>query len=509
MHSRAQKTASAIRSAESADDLVPAVLAGYRIVRRLPDRLGRRVLVALHDDPAHGRLPVTITTYTSSDGGGGADGAVSTLERLAAPSIPAVLDVVMDRSTGAAAVVTEFTGDTLASVVSAGAKLSAGEVVTIAAPIYSALLGLHDRGVAHGRMSMGTIGIGVAGRPLLLGCEQSRALSTDRRERDREAGADLTALADVVLTLADAVDDRSARERVVLAAGAIRSGGTTPFSASSRTAGECRLFEVAEARPLSFTGGEQGSGLEALPSPDRATAALVSRASRRVRPTTERRALRATAALRAASTWVRTRAAALPLPPTLARVRKPLVLGASLTAILVSVVLLALPAQDSDAQMGTPSGEEADSRESAAVEHLQAAPTAENAARPAEGDGPAEDGPPATRASPEDAIAGTRAALDAISRCSGTAGEDAACWEAALEPGSALATDVRSNTADPAAVLPPALLRPVGAVELEPREEYGDAVVVVISPVDGSTTPASVLMVRTEAGWRMRDVLPD
>jgi hypothetical protein len=72
-----------------------------------------------------------------------------------------------------------------------------------------------------------------------------------------------------------------------------------------------------------------------------------------------------------------------------------------------------------------------------------------------------------------------------------------------VEPDTALLAEL-SASEDPLSALPAALALPVDTVEIAPRDDYGDLRVVLVTPID-ETRPASVLMIRTEAGWRVRD----
>jgi hypothetical protein len=115
---------------------------------------------------------------------------------------------------------------------------------------------------------------------------------------------------------------------------------------------------------------------------------------------------------------------------------------------------------------------------------------------------PAAEPPPDGSARPVDgdAVAATRGALDAVAGCA--ADRSAECWGRAIEPGSDLLDAV---TAHGTSELPTAFLLPAEAVDIVEREDFGDARLVSLTPSDG-TKPASVLMVRTEAGWRIREV---
>jgi hypothetical protein len=73
------------------------------------------------------------------------------------------------------------------------------------------------------------------------------------------------------------------------------------------------------------------------------------------------------------------------------------------------------------------------------------------------------------------------------------------CLAAVDQPGSPLlAADIELAAAGASLATAPALSR------LSLSEALGDAAIVAIAPSDETTKPASVLVIRTEAGWRLR-----
>lgn len=454
---------------------------------------------------------MTIVSFDGAGAGGRAMRLVQRLEHLAGESIPRVLDVGVDDNADPVVVI-DFCGDAVASVLAAGVRLEAGELVTLAAPILAALFGLHDRGFAHGAVSCASIAVGANGRPLLLGCEAAIPIGVDgdRRDRDRRAGEDIRAFADLVDDLAEAVTDVDGRDRARRAADAFRSAADAPFSAAERSAAEVRLFEIAEPRPLTLV------TRPVLADEDRTfgAARILTRApgerrrdrSRAREGGTDRRAV---ATLRQAVGgrvhrfvdagvdrvglfWGRASG----------RRRRILAAGAS-GAALALVLVLVIPTGD------TTEGRTATAHASGTA---MRSPTAlASASTPSLDSTPSPDPSPSREAggrktsdadprADDDAVAGTRAAVDVITACLVESVEG--CWDEAFEPHSEILSRV---TADPSVALPSALHRPSEGLEITEREDFGDARLVALTPTD-ETTPASVLVVRTEAGWRIREV---
>ncbi len=474
------------------------------MLRRGQDRHGGHVRQGIRDDDER-RTPVSIVTFDEPVAEERSTALIAMLEALAAPGVPRVLDVVMED--GRPAVVLEFCGDSVAGILASGVDVTAGEVVTLVAPILAAVTSLHDRGYAHGRVSVGGIAVGVGGRPLLLGCEDAEPLPAGGRTRDRDAaaGEDIRALGEVVAELAEAVADPVARARVDAAAAAIRLGGPTPFSQAFRAAIEVRLFEIAEPQPLTFTGRATADADAREPTAPARQRPRSHGSTRRATPLT-RRIAAGISAVRSLGPWAARLGQRMPR-----RRRGPLlVAGAIVTATVVMLVVL-------------PSGERESSERGPAERSIGSTPPDPGSARvPApEAAGsvePLEDGGAASTMSstgdeqdpvettdPDDPVAGARAALDRLAGCASTPSQQ--CWGSVFEPGSPLLSEAAAPGGGLPG-LPPALRIPVDGLDVAERETYGDARVVVLTPADG-TEPASVLMIRTEAGWRIREAFGD
>ncbi|RWZ51653.1 hypothetical protein ELQ90_06005 [Labedella phragmitis] len=517
------------------------LVAGYRVLRRSGDRHGGHVRTAALEAAGGGlgdaasRTVVSIVTFDTAVAEERSMRLIDRLERLAAPGVPRVLDVVVEDG-GGPAVVLEFCGDSIASILAGGAEITAGEVVTLVAPILTALVTLHDRGFAHGDVSIASIAVGGRGRPLLVGCERAVELPDEHAQAREVAADDLRRLADSLTELSREVRDPKARARVVASAAAIRSGAVTPFSPAFRAAAEVRLFEIAEPSPLAFSATEERELLDAetIPplvrsagalrprSPERrsglldAAGGLIARVRGRLesRARVERRhpsdredragqGGRVDKGGRGDQGDRTGRHRGLGLRgrresgqgSARSRRRGPLIVGAAIVGVTIAF-LVVVPAWESARSTGATDDAAATRARQASSDPASGFP-APSASQTSTA-GPASSG----RAEPaDDAVVGARAALDAIASCA--AASDDSCWRSVIEPDTALLEEV-SASKDPLSALPAALALPVDAVEITPRDDYGDLRVVLVAPVD-ETRPASVLMIRTEAGWRVRD----
>lgn len=107
----------------------------------------------------------------------------------------------------------------------------------------------------------------------------------------------------------------------------------------------------------------------------------------------------------------------------------------------------------------------------------------------------------------DDPVAAARAVLDARHACFAAAGGSPSCLSGVLEPGSPLLTQeaAAGGTAKAAAA------RDFTGARLTLGERWGDAALVSVAPDPARTPesePASLLLVRSEAGWRLRAVFP-
>ncbi|RWZ61452.1 hypothetical protein ELQ92_10700 [Labedella populi] len=493
------------------------LVAGYRTIRRAADRHGGRVRTgrsagspsesgptgegAPGSDREAAPTAVSLVTFDEHVADENAMRLIEMLDMLAGPAIPRIIDVADDESDGPV-VVLEFCGESVASLLAAGTEITAGEVVTLVVPILSAVLSLHDRGFAHGDLSVASIAIGAGGRPLLLGVERAVELVGAGRDRERSAADDIRRIADVLADLAPAVRDPSRRRRVDEVAEAIRSGAGAPFSSAFRATAEVRLFEIAEPSPLVLSSAHDHDVRSGeRPSPpvvreERRRRARVDEPGQGVVVTVVRLAAAARDRLGAIRVWFGLGSAA-------PRRRGPLVVG--LVIVVGTVLALILVPRGHESRSVDVTGSPAAATSATVGAHPPRADTSSDDTSSddtSSDDTPSDETPSgAGDASSEDVVAGARAVVDGIAACAVSAADD--CWASVIESGTALSGELAASE-DPLGSLPDALALPVEAVELRARDDYGDARVVLITPIDG-TRPASVLMIRTEAGWRLRD----
>ncbi|MFT4124517.1 MAG: protein kinase, partial [Microbacteriaceae bacterium] len=141
-----------------------ALIAGYRPLRRLGS--GARCDVELGRDPGDGRLVALKVLRSAAD----ADRFGAGVEALAAvrhPHLVALLDVGETDDGRGVAVLERLGPLSLATLLADRGALTAGEAVTVLAPVAAAVQQLHDAGVSHGAIGPAAVLFRADGAPAL------------------------------------------------------------------------------------------------------------------------------------------------------------------------------------------------------------------------------------------------------------------------------------------------------------------------------------------------------
>ena len=467
------------------------------IVRDLP---GIRVVRPLGRDPHRERWLVQLAGEQPTPAvlarACGAQGArllrveAVALHRGRGPGVVSLIDVVDDPG-GAAVLRAHCVGPVLSAVLAERERWDAGEVVTAFRPVIQAIDRLHLAGVAHGGLSAAEIVVAESGGVLVdlghaelfePGSPEAVLVRLDAVGRDRDA---VRALATDLLrrvvgsraraahSLADAVEQLDSAQLVrVLLDG---------------------LDDLAAPMPLALRDPQPPT--PPVSAPQAARLMPVVRAAGDEQPIETRAAdWRAAAATKLAS--VRARADALP-----AGRRRMLVAGGA--AVTAAAVLLALPTAG-----------EAEGPRSPLVPGAPGTASAGPVDDDAAHDGAAHDGPARGEATElsdpdssaagaaiagDDPLAATIALLGRRSACFGEL--SLLCLEGVNQQGSS------ASSADRAAMQTlrdGQEARYASAEAVDPRliERLGNSALVEVGP---ETAPASLLLMRSEAGWRIRD----
>jgi hypothetical protein len=555
-----RRPAEATSGGSDAIDVVPAssarpapgdTVGGYRLVRRLgAGDTGEVFLgVATTGPDGAGREAVAVKVLHPLAPDELLAREVEALARLEHPHLERLLDVALDPTGRPCLILERLTGGSLSSLLGSGRPPSAGEAVTVLAPIASALDAMHAAGVVHTAIRLRSIRFRDSGAPVLRGFGRASLVTPD------EPPARLALLPGV---LTDRSDLASVVSAVLEGAGVALPGPELDVEADAfgeRLAE--RLFDLAEPRPVHLQ-RSRAAGEAEVPSRASVRTAAVPR-SRPPRPpvTTgmtdgprpRRRHVASTEAVAPpASTSARSsrsagrstgerervtvgellgRGAAVVWEHARGVRRRYWVVAATVVTTLV-VAVAVVPSGDGRTADGAggggpsadgPGGDDGAPTPSSRGGGLQPA-TEESTTHPSPGDGPgasapeAEPGPDAdggtttdgtddpTRS--DDPLVALPALLEQRDRC--VRDLSVLCLDLVDQPGSAaLLRDTELvRSVQEGGELPDGAAVVLGTPTLV--ERLGDSALVDLGAGPHSTT-ASTLMMRGEAGWRIRDYL--
>ena len=489
-HRDPESDGTAAASAEPTDDR--NTIAGYRVVRRLGTGELADVYLGVPSVREQGvtRAPVALKIFRSEASGAAIERDFRVLTEGAGARFAALIDVATLSDGRVCFVQEHLTGIRLSRWLGEGSLLEPGEAVTILAPVAAALAELLDLGYLHDGPGQRTVRFDARGRPVLTGLGRLRDLPPPGPTRSRATEEAADRFAAFALGVLDRVGPAL-----------VGAGGPTPAAwLASETPRlpfrglldefEHRLFNWAAAAAVQLesraTQMEQGRKWDASESVRRillrgGSPGMVSTSgpARRLRPLS---AVRPVAQARDR------------LAGALRGHRRPLLVG-WLVAVAVVVLLLTFLNPPDSPGGGT---------ETVDVRSPTSAPTAPPRAPPraddAEGDGADLEGDEPVRAvqvllrrRAGCLVAASVACLDGVDQAGSVAlAADAEAIRTAQQSGSAVVPASDGNGGDPA------LLERSGDVAL--------VGVVLRGGQPGKRKPASVLVVKGEAGWRIRQV---
>jgi hypothetical protein len=440
-------------------------LAGYRLVRKLG--AGSRADVFLG---AGQTGTVAIKVFRSDVAAESIGIELDVLVRLDSPHLVRLVDVASTENETPILILDRVQRGSVAAFLRDRDTIERGEVVTLMAPLTSALPGLHGRGVGHGRIGASNVHLGASGEPVLLGFGHCDLFARDGSiaaiDAEPAAARDREALAALSIALLSRVRDAATDAGVIRLIEWI-DAASREYEFVERL--ESQLFDFAD--PVAIEFGSRAATTTGIPARFGMTDRIPSLPEPVAAPATNLPVGilgRLDALLRDNPADVlRTRAFAFAKG-----IRKPFWVAAGAVLLALVLALALLPHGSSPQPLP------------AAATPTSAAPVATTPALP--------DDP--RLALPLLLAARTRCirslsvlCLDGVDDQSSSAyGADAALIEQ-LQGGSEI-----PKSAIIAAVAPSLV------------ETLGDSAILALGP---KSNPASVLMIRTEAGWRIRGYL--
>ncbi len=478
------------------------MIGGYRIVRRLG--AGSRSEVYLgHSEAAGGRAAevVAIKVFRTGVPEESINREISALSRLAHPHVVRLIDLATGPDDTACLVLQRAAQGGLPGLMADRRMLEPGEAVTILAPLVAAVDAMHRQGVVHGNVAPRAIFFDDCGSPMLASfgravCFAASGVGTSEAALDDNQG--VAADRAGVFALVSALMGRLSR------ASSERDGFTAWFGEQvpgrvSLPELERRLFELADPTAVAFPDLSPGEkGVVAVPSRLGPATAVAPDASEPARAAPELPWLSSLPPDIVAWLSRQRVAVAKGVRPQVSAVRSNLASvrrrvwvfgGVGLTAIMTAMVVAGLPVQDPSAVTAH--------REAASPTTTPPVPVV-----PAAVDG-------------DDPLPAARELLRLRARC--LADLSILCLEAVHAPDSAAwrGDAARIQSVQDGGELTP---DPFGAdAGVHVVDRMGQTVLLAVAAADvpagaasePSTTnaTASALMIRTEAGWRLRSLL--
>jgi serine/threonine protein kinase len=489
-------------------------LAGYRVVRKLG--AGERAVVylghSLGSDDAEPSAALKVFGADVEDSSIAAE--VAALSAARSAHVVRLVDVAAGTGEPRCLVLERLSGGSLSALLRERASVRAGEAVTILASVARGLEDLHRAGFAHGRVTLATVMFTETGRPVLIGLGHAVVAGEPSNASDY---GQLGIIAQALLSRVDREGRAEAIDAMVEWL-AMAHGGHIP----SRRAGELEELVFAIAQPVPVRLRTRSRGSPGRPVPETPRGAHATTHIDVAHATTLADGAHATTLAEVVRAAIDGRPLRLVLGTLAERVRprrRLLWFSGALAAVLVALALTSLPSGRADS-LGAgsargspvPTGSSVGSAESSAPGSAPGSPDSS----PVSSTGASSSGVSGsskTSAADDDPVAATAALLVARTRCLAEA--SLACLEGTDQIGSALldadqstVARARGGTAKPAG-------SDYARYQASLIERTGNSALVGLTPPStgsgataspGNSKPASVLVIKGEAGWRLREI---
>ena len=450
------------------------LLGGYRLVRTL----GTGPRATVHLGHVDGHPQVAVKEYAAAVPPERIEQEAEALMRAAGEHVVRLVDLALDPRGRPALLLERIAGPSLGTLLERRRSIRPGEAVTVLAPLAATLARMHGSGVVHGGLDPATVLFTDTGSPTLVGFGDAEVLDVEATGRARVAARteslarDEAALRRLVLRVLDATDAGSPAEAD--AAQALRSLGESEAPGYPERLASA-VFDLADPEPVD------------LDTSVRSAAALPARLAAGDRAPADAAAAPRGIVLDALQLpeWLRRilggapTAVLLRLRSAAASVRRPFWVAGGVAAAAVTVVLLLEPTDP------PPSSTAPSSSGLPAAQGVPSSPPSTPTEESLVGDDPAAAATALLTLRAECFRELSVLCLDSVDQVDSSA---------AVADTSAILTAQESGELAPDGVIVD------GPAEVV--ERLGDTALVRITPPDAE--PASVLVIRTEAGWRIR-----
>ena len=463
---------------------IPGSLAGYRLVRKLGD--GARSEVYLGSSGANPVEPsVAVKLFRPNTDADSITRELSVLSHDLPAHCARLLDVAQAPDGRPLFVLSRVDRGSIARLLHIRGSITVGESVTLVAPLAQMLSDLHGRGIAHGAIGPRTVHLSQQGEPVLIGfghATQFPATASDAvRETIAAVSTDRTGLAHLATLVLRSVEDAPGPDHLQELVDWIeQSTSLDTFPAELAE----RLFDLADPVPIDFSTDRSGpaerNGERSAIRPTRAGLVPTTAVPGTVAGSTVAVSARTPGRWNARADVFLGESPLEQLRPRLSRAvaaipRRVWFVAAGVTLAVVAFFVLAPDYREGEE--GGPSRGNADAGTDTSGSRAMVADT-------------------------DDPIEATIAILDARSRC--IEERSVLCLESVDHAGSSAMQDDRDLIAEHlngTAVSPMVQYLPE---DFRLVERLGDAALVAVGP---QSQPASALIIRTEAGWRLRELL--
>ena len=241
-------------------------IAGYRVVRRLGS--GSRADVYLGCPTSGGGGPAAVKVFRADADRESIEREIRALGSASAGCFMGLFDVATLADGRMCLILEKLDPRTLGRLLSDSVTLLPGEVVSVLAPVFASLAQLHELGLVHGSLGLGSILLHATGRPVLAGLGSLRDRPGVSSAQLALLRADGDRLAALIRTVFMHLDPKTSRAETAWAAGGLVDhlvdACRTSTGGPALRDMEFALFAWSDGAPLHFAYSEEPSQVPAI-----------------------------------------------------------------------------------------------------------------------------------------------------------------------------------------------------------------------------------------------------